>query len=728
MKLPKPWMTAALAYGGAIVTTVVVLAWFMRLHTADWTQPFAYRADALEWHILFKNTLESGWFLSNDRMGAPFGMRFHDYPQPEALHYLGVKLLGLFTDNPFLMVNLAFLLGFPLVTASSLWVCRRLRLSWGPSLVVSLLYAFVPYHFRRGEIHLWLATYYTVPLLILLIVWACSDEPMLFDAQAPGWRPRRRLDGRRALLAAGICIIGGSTGAYYAFFTCALLFLGGLASSLVRRRWGSLWTALTLATLLVATSVVNMAPNLVYWAQAGRNPEVAARDRGESELYGMKLTQLVVPEAGHRLAPLRALRERYDRHTQLHNENSDALGLVGSLGFFALLGALLMRRHDEALETRLAHLNLLALLIGTVGGLGALFAFTVSPQIRAYNRISIFIAFFALLTAGLGLERMMKWLAPRRHGPWLARAGLMMVLILGLLDQIPPGRAPAYAQVAAEHRNDVEFFSAAEARHSPGAMVFQLPYRPFPESPPTYKSYDYDLARPFLATRAMRWSYGAIRGRFGDRTIREIAAEPLPRMLELVALLGYEAIAIDRLGTPDHGAALEANLGRFLGTPEAVSRNQRFSMFDLRGFAANLRTQWGEALWDARARQAKAPMLSSWSKGCWPEEAEHGSTWRWCGRDAELLIENHADHPRRMRLEFDLATGHPEPAQMTFTGALLSDSLRVSRAPTRVERTVVVPPGGHVIRVHTDAQQVLAPSDSRSLYFRVEHQRVTEIE
>ena len=49
-----------------------------------------------------------------------------------------------------------------------------------------------------------------------------------------------------------------------------------------------------------------------------------------------------------------------------------------------------------------------------------------------------------------------------------------------------------------------------------GAMVFQLPYRRFPETQPLARMADYDLMRGYLHSDDLRWSYGFMKGRPGD--------------------------------------------------------------------------------------------------------------------------------------------------------------------------------------------------------------------
>jgi hypothetical protein len=91
-----------------------------------------------------------------------------------------------------------------------------------------------------------------------------------------------------------------------------------------------------------------------------------------------------------------------------HFARGEHLGVIGSLGFLALLGCFLLgtpggtRRGESAdvahrvLLRDVSILNLSAVLLGTIGGFGSLVALVISSKIRAYNRISIYIAFFSL--------------------------------------------------------------------------------------------------------------------------------------------------------------------------------------------------------------------------------------------------------------------------------------------------------------------------------------------
>ncbi len=157
----------------------------------------------------------------------------------------------------------------------------------------------------------------------------------------------------------------------------------------------------------------------------------------------------------------------------------------------------------------LAALTLAAVLVGTTGGLSTLLA-VVWPQIRAWNRLSIFIAFFALLAVGLLLESLRPRLPALGFGALLA--GL---LVLGALDQTSPFFIPPHAGLAADYRADQSWYRSVEGQLPEGASVVQLPHEPFPE-PPLGPRPIYEPAKAYLHTSDLRWSWGAMRGRPDD--------------------------------------------------------------------------------------------------------------------------------------------------------------------------------------------------------------------
>src|SRR4051794_4759609 len=210
--------TALLRYGWAILLSGLVLAWVLRLWHADLTIPFEYHGDALLNLAWVKGLIENGWYLHNDAVGAPAGLDMRDFPLADNLHFLILKLIAAFTSNPALVINLFFLLTFPLSAVTALFVFRRLEVGYVPAFVGSLLFAFLPYHFLRGQGHLFLAAYYLVPLAVLVMLWLYLDRGLFFAwdeaAQAPRWQPTNR----RTLGAVLVCLLTGGAGVYYAFF------------------------------------------------------------------------------------------------------------------------------------------------------------------------------------------------------------------------------------------------------------------------------------------------------------------------------------------------------------------------------------------------------------------------------------------------------------------------------------------------------------------------------
>ena len=107
---------------------------------------------------------------------------------------------------------------------------------------------------------------------------------------------------------------------------------------------------------------------------------------------------LFLPVARHHSRALAEVRSIYDSDIRLlQTENTDAtLGLVGSAGLAVLLAVALLPVRRAWLLGPLSGLAVFSVLLGTIGGPGALFNLLVTPQVRCYNRISVFIAFCVL--------------------------------------------------------------------------------------------------------------------------------------------------------------------------------------------------------------------------------------------------------------------------------------------------------------------------------------------
>ena len=133
----------------------------------------------------------------------------------------------------------------------------------------------------------------------------------------------------------------------------------------------------------------------------------------------------------------------------------------------------------------------------------------------------------------------------------------------------------------ATFHQDQALVRAIEAAAPPHAMVFQLPYVAFPESPPRYQMQDYEQLRPGLHSRTLRWSYGAMKGRAEDRWLAEVSGLAAPELAAALGKAGFAGILVNRLGYLDHATALEAQLRNVTGRDPIVDGNRELAYFPL---------------------------------------------------------------------------------------------------------------------------------------------------
>lgn len=571
----KAWMRSVPGYLLALVMSLALLVVVLQLWKADLRVPFLYSEDALLVESWVKGVLDNGWYLHNPYLAAPAAQDFHDFPMADNLHFFVIKVLGFFFSSYETVINLYFLLTFPLTALTALVVFRHFGVAYLPSLCGALLFAFLPYHFFRNEGHLFLAAYYLVPLAVMVALWV-----LLSGVEA------RPLAGRRAAIAVVVCLLASSAGVYYAAFSCFFLLVAGSAAALRYRRLGPLATSGFLIGVTVAGGLANLAPSLAYQWRHGYNASAVERGRVRAEMYGLKITQLLLPATSHRIPAVARFKDEYNRRAPLVNENDSAsLGLIGSCGFVALVGLLLVRRTEggpPSVAQELAFLNLFAILLAGMGGFGALFCL-IMPWIRDYNRISVFIGFFSLFAVVLFLDRFARRFAPAGRARVSFAAGLAALTVFGVWDQTPTSAVPDYLALRRTYEADAVFVRTIEASLPAGAAVFQLPYVPFPEAPRDLaRTGPYDHLRPYLHSRRLCWSFGGVKGREADRWYRETACQSPPELIRSLAGAGFGGVWVDTSGYADGCAACVAELHRLLGTP-LTDDGRRVAFFPLAG-------------------------------------------------------------------------------------------------------------------------------------------------
>ncbi|HEY3671311.1 MAG TPA: hypothetical protein VGN51_10285 [Acidimicrobiia bacterium] len=562
--------------------------------------------------MLIKNVQETGWFNTNPKLNAPFEQHWAEWPMGgDLLAYTLKKGIVETTGDVPLTLNLFWLLTFPLTALIAFPVLRSLRCSWAAALIAAVLFSLAPYHFRNGVGHENLAFYVGVPIIVLLCMKILGP-----DSALPAVGELRHLATWRRLawLLLGAALIG-VTGIYYLSFLLSLLVICAVVSALARRRPSRLLMAALFGAVGLAASLLANLPTLLYRWQHAPNPlGVPDRAPGVSELYPLRIVELLSPVTGHRFGPFGTLADHLSEPGN-HGLATSALGLFAAIGFTCAVVAVLVRalrgedRRGWSFEARLGIVMLGALFLGTKGGFARLLESTGLDGIRAWSRIAIVVAFAAVAVTARLLDRLRVAIHRRGWPSFAWTSGLALVLVVGLLDQASPVLMPdAQGHARLWHADDA-FVASLEHQLPDDAMVFQLPVVDFPEHGASVQMAAHDeIKEGYLHSTTLRWSAGGMRGRDGEWQW-PAAALPTRDLLRGVIAMGFSALVLDRYGYHRRGIAQLHELEALLGTPVAT-RGDRLVAWDLSAARAALIGRASRSHQRALARQLlDAPRL-----------------------------------------------------------------------------------------------------------------------
>ena len=235
---------------------------------------------------------------------------------------------------------------------------------------------------------------------------------------------------------------------------------------------------------------------------------------------------------------------------------------------------------------------------------------------------------------------------------------------------------------------------------------------------------EYSHFRPYLHSKRLRWSYGAIKGRKGAEWMGTTSSLPVPQMVQTVARAGYAGIYIDGFGYADHAAALESQLAGFLGIAPIVSDDDRFYYFSL---GALTRKDVGQV---AASPQVGTAVEAKWEGDFSFLETRGQDNWRWCGNSGVLRLVNKSKDTAWVRLNSTVQTAWPENAKVDIKSVLFADELVTNVNGLEWERVIAVPPGEQLITFTSNARKHPASgtTDSRVLVFRLYNFTLTRAE
>ncbi len=721
------------AASAAVVSTLFAV-FALELWRANLRVPLYYANEGLLMLTVVKDLLGDGWWLSNSALGAPYGQQLYDFPLAAGnlLHVLSIDALGQAIRDPAATMNVYYLLSFPLTSLSAYFVLRRLEVSVLVACVCAIVFSTLPYHFGRNEDHLFLSMYFTVPIACYLVVLAFAGR-RLFPSPSSWRRPRSLLP---LAGVAAVCVAIGSASTYYAVFAALLLLAGGLVSAVAHPRLGSLPHASIAFLLVVATVAACLSPVFVYRLEHGKNDAVAVRSPEETERLSLKLSELVLPVRGHRLGPLADLRERYETETLLPSESNQALGIAGTIGLFSLLvvgiAAAVGRRWQEG-PTRIlpsvAAATLVTLLIATTGGLSTIVSYAGLTQLRGWNRMSIFVGFFALLSLAILLDAARRRWGSSARSRGLLAAAVLSIPVLALLDQTNSSLVPPHGVFQSAWASDSAFVRSVERELPEKASVFQLPYVSFPEEArPPGTTGAYDELVGYVHSDRLRWSFGAMRGRDADWA-SALAQKPADAVAMAAVAAGFSGIQVDTLGYDDAGGSVLAALG-MIAAP-TYSLNHRLAFVDLRGYGAELRQTLTPGQLYALRGLTLRPVRSQWASSFWPAESDGGHEWRWTRTpDASIGLYNPTRLVRTIDVELTLSSGVSNPSQATLTWPDgLETPVALSSGGAKVHRRLDVSPGQSTIKLSTNAEEAARSvgDDRTHLYLRVTDARLRDV-
>lgn len=706
--------------GTTFVIALMIALYYMKVWYFPWHKPetilgFQY-GDLLLGGMSYKNILKSCSLWQGTQLGAPFNFEMYDFPAVANLIIsIPIFLFGKVFNNAITAMFIIMVLSFPVTAISSYYAIRQFKIENSIAMIGAIAYAFIPFKFFRNWGHFSYGnSLVVIPMAVTLLYWLYEDNELMIIK-------KEMFKNKKNIITAIFILCIGISEIYFAYFFCFFIAVVTLIKVLnYKDKIISIKKSFIMVLGIILTVIINLSPSIINSFRGLGTVEPPIRNAAEAEIYGLKLVHLLLP-SGTGINFLNSVFNKYISTTVNNNENTSAfLGIYGCVGFIILLIGLfsngVFKRREKEIKF-LSKLNIAAFLLATMGGFSYLISAFIFSSVRAYNRISVFIDFFSVLAlcivASMLIEYSNKNINKRIITVFVGILGLVSIIFNGATTSCLTTKNIYSYTKSNEYIYD--FIKEIEGQVSENAMIYEMPYYKFPESPPLNGLNDYALSIPYIYSHNnLRWSYGCYKGTYGDLWHRAVALLPIKDRIMRLSDVGFEGIYIDSAAyKPDELKNLLNDLDNILQSTPIISSDNRMYFYSMKKYNESL---------DKNSEDVKNKLndvLYMKGSGMYDIESNQNEKWIWNNKNSILTVLNSSTEPLDKSLTMKINTSANQYSDMHIECNKQSYDFKVNNQGTSCNVDFTLQPGINEIKFSTNAPKVNSPTDQRSLYFRI---------
>lgn len=458
--------------------------------------------------------------------GFPYGINLGNFPNSDVvLALMGGAGYQLF-KNPYLGVNLFYLLSFVVTPVFGYWLFRKLNFPIFFAITIAQILNILPFHFWRLE-HVGLSSYFALVVALGLAIEILQIDNFNFN-----------FFKKKVLAWSLFSVLIATSGLYWTFYSLGILLLAVIVNSCSTKKTSTkLYSAFPLL-LASLTFVAAMVPALLFREHI-ENASVSVRTPVESVIYSGQFSDLIFPSSQSGIPLLGFIQSKL----QIVNDWANSEGAIGvraisdNGSLFILFSVITMFSwaifkvarpksilfKNKIVNQELGFLSLLfvvSFLFFVPYGLNEVFAAFISPQIRAWDRLTpvlqICMITFSSVFA-LRIFRVTTQLKPKLQSSirWLAFFLCIGILAITFVDTAMPAQnfftnQKFQAEEFADEAKEVTSFIDSQSINNCG--ILQLPVMSFPERGPLVSLTSYTPLWLPLEGDNNSWTYAGILG------------------------------------------------------------------------------------------------------------------------------------------------------------------------------------------------------------------------